>query len=52
MCGRRVVHVASTVKDDRGKIVALGDATLMIVLGEGSPNETKEKTKAQKKDGA
>jgi uncharacterized protein (TIGR00369 family) len=50
--GRRVVHVASTVKDDRGKIVALGDATLMVVLGEGSPNETKEKTKAQKKDGA
>ncbi len=32
--GRRVVHVASEVKDDRGKIVALGDATLMIVLGD------------------
>ena len=34
--GRRVVHVASEVKDDRGKTVALGDATLMIVLGENS----------------
>jgi len=32
--GRRVVHAASTVTDDRGKTVALGDATLMIVLGE------------------
>ncbi|MCP4006357.1 MAG: PaaI family thioesterase [bacterium] len=50
--GRRVVHAASTVTDDRGKTVALGDATLMIVLGEGSPNETKEKAKAQKKDEA
>ncbi len=37
--GRRVVHVASTVTDHRGKTVALGDATLMIVLGEESPNE-------------
>jgi uncharacterized protein (TIGR00369 family) len=33
--GRRVVHAASTVTDDRGKTVALGDATLMIVLGDG-----------------
>ena len=32
--GRRIVHVNSTVTDDRGKTVALGDATLMIVLGE------------------
>ena len=40
--GRRVVHAASTVTDDRGRTVALGDATLMIVLGEGSSNETKE----------
>lgn len=48
--GRRVVHVASTVTDHRGKTVALGDATLMIVLGEGSPNETKETTKAEQKD--
>ena len=35
--GRRVVHAASTVTDDRGKTVALGDATLMIVEGEGKP---------------
>lgn len=33
--GRRVVHAASTVTDDRGKTVALGDATLMIVEGKG-----------------
>ena len=39
--GRRVVHAASTVTDDRGKTVALGDATLMIVLGEESPNKKK-----------
>ncbi len=32
--GRRVVHAQSTVTDDRGKAVALGDATLMIVLGD------------------
>lgn len=35
--GRRVVHAASTVTDDRGRTVALGDATLMIVLGEAEP---------------
>ena len=39
--GRRVVHVASTVTDHRDKTVALGDATLMIVLGEEPPNEKK-----------
>ena len=38
--GRRVVHAASTVVDDRGKTVALGDATLMIVEGKGSPKKT------------
>ena len=38
--GRRVVHAASTVTDDRGKTVALGDATLMIVQGEGTKKKT------------
>ena len=37
--GRRVVHAASTVTDDRGKTVALGDATLMIVLGDKKPDD-------------
>ncbi len=44
--GRRVVHAASTVTDDRGKTVALGDATLMIVLGEGGKSEKNEKKKS------
>jgi acyl-CoA thioesterase len=44
--GRRVVHAASTVTDDRGKTVALGDATLMIVLGE----KEKKKDKREKKE--
>jgi len=38
--GRRVVHAASTVTDDRGKTVALGDATLMIVEGDGAGKRT------------
>ena len=42
--GRRVVHVASTVTDDRGKTVALGDATLMIVLGEKKPADDGKKS--------
>ena len=42
--GRRVVHVASTVTDDRGKTVALGDATLMIVLGEKEPADDGKKS--------
>jgi len=48
--GRRVVHAASTVTDDRGKTVALGDATLMIVLGEGSAKsrENKDEKKREK----
>ena len=35
--GRRVVHATTTVVDDRGKTVALGDATLMIVSGDAKP---------------
>ena len=38
--GRRVVHAASTVTDDRGKTVALGDATLMIVEGDGASKKS------------
>jgi len=45
--GRRVVHAASTVTDDRGRTVALGDATLMIVEGEAEP---KAKPRAKPKD--
>ena len=37
--GRRVVHAASVVKDEAGKTLALGDSTLMIVLGKGGPSE-------------
>ena len=40
--GRRVVHAASTVTDDRGKAVALGDATLMIVLGDAKPQDRQD----------
>ena len=45
--GRRVVHAASTVTDERGKTVALGDATLMIVLGKRSAGESKEKSASE-----
>jgi len=45
--GRRVVHVASEVKDDRGKTVALGDATLMIVLGDKPPASESANSKPQ-----
>ena len=38
--GRRVVHASSTVTDDRGKTVALGDATLMIVEGKGAQKKS------------
>ncbi len=37
--GRRVVHAASVVKDDKGRTIALGDSTLMIVLGKGDPGQ-------------
>lgn len=33
--GRRIVHAASIVTDDQGRQIALGDSTLMIVLGKG-----------------
>lgn len=33
--GRRVVHASSVVTDGEGRKLALGDSTLMIVLGEG-----------------
>ena len=36
----RVVRAASTVNDDRGKTVALGDATLMIVEGDGASKKS------------
>lgn len=35
--GRRVVHAASVVTDQDGRKLALGDSTLMIVLGKGKP---------------
>ncbi len=31
--GKRVIHAQATVRDDAGKDIALGDATLMIVPG-------------------
>ncbi|MFI5309397.1 MAG: PaaI family thioesterase [Polyangiales bacterium] len=34
--GRRVAHASAVVKNDQGKEVALGDAMLMITLGEGT----------------
>jgi uncharacterized protein (TIGR00369 family) len=34
--GKRVIHAQAVVKDDAGKEVALGDATLMIVPGPGA----------------
>lgn len=33
--GKRVIHAQCAVRDDAGKDVALGDATLMIVAGKG-----------------
>ncbi len=33
--GKRVVHAQSSVKDDAGKDIAMGDATMMIVAGKG-----------------
>jgi acyl-coenzyme A thioesterase PaaI-like protein len=35
--GRRVVHAASVVTDQDGRKLALGDSTLMIVLGKAEP---------------
>ncbi|HEX7480501.1 MAG TPA: PaaI family thioesterase [Polyangiales bacterium] len=34
--GKRVVHAQSTVKDEAGKNIALGDATLMIAPGKAT----------------
>ena len=34
--GKRVIHAQAVVRDDGGKDVALGDATLMIVPGTGA----------------
>lgn len=33
--GKRVIHASAVVRDESGKDVALGDATLMIVPGKG-----------------
>jgi uncharacterized protein (TIGR00369 family) len=33
--GRRVIHAHASVSQEQGKEIALGDATLMIVLGAG-----------------
>jgi uncharacterized protein (TIGR00369 family) len=33
--GKRVIHAQAVVRDDAGKELALGDATLMIVPGKG-----------------
>ncbi len=35
--GRRIVHASSVVTDPEGRKLALGDSTLMIVLGKAEP---------------
>jgi acyl-CoA thioesterase len=35
--GRRIVHSSSVVTDQDGRKLALGDSTLMIVLGKNKP---------------
>ncbi len=37
--GRRVVHASSVVTDQDGRRLALGDSTLMIVLGKGQAKD-------------
>jgi len=39
--GKRVAHASVVVTTDDGKQVALGDATLMLTLGEAQPNGEK-----------
>jgi uncharacterized protein (TIGR00369 family) len=31
--GKRVIHAQATVRNEQGKEIALGDATMMITLG-------------------
>ena len=33
--GKRVIHARAVLRDEQGKDIAMGDATLMIVLGRG-----------------
>jgi acyl-CoA thioesterase len=35
--GRRVVHARAVVRDERGKEIALGTATMLITLGDAKP---------------
>lgn len=37
--GRRIVHTSSVVTDEDGKKIALGDSTLMLVLGKAAPKD-------------
>jgi len=41
--GRRVAHASAVVMNDQGKEIALGDAMLMITLGEGSKRGSAER---------
>ena len=38
--GRRIVHSSSVVTDQDGRKLALGDSTLMIVMGDRTPKES------------
>ncbi len=48
--GRRIVHATSVVCDPDGRQLALGDSTLMVVLGKGESSDKGEKRQKPRKN--